>query len=143
MTTIAYTDGVVAYDSRECVGTSIVDDQCNKHRKVGDVHIFSAGRTADEELLIQAIQGNALSDYPESISIVAIVVIDGVVYTAGISKDEGYYFQTERQDNHFAIGSGSHHALTAMDLGCSAKEAVKYAMKRDTQTGGKIRTFKI
>lgn len=42
-----------------------------------------------------------------------------------------------------AIGSGMYYALTAMDCGCSAEEAVKMAAKRDVNTGGEIRIFKI
>ena len=43
----------------------------------------------------------------------------------------------------YAIGSGADHAFTAMDCGCSAKEAVQMAVKRDTCTGGRIRSFKL
>jgi len=42
-----------------------------------------------------------------------------------------------------AFGSGELHALTAMDMGASAKEAVGMAAKRDIYTGGKINTFKL
>jgi hypothetical protein len=42
-----------------------------------------------------------------------------------------------------AIGTGTDHAITAMDCGLSAREAVKMAMKRDTGTGGRIRTYKV
>ena len=45
--------------------------------------------------------------------------------------------------NPDAIGSGSPFALTAMDMGASAEEAVTMAAKRDSCTGGKIRTLRI
>jgi len=144
MTTIALDAfGNVACDSRECAGSVIVDDNCEKHEKIGDVHFWFAGRSADQDLLIQAVTGNPQDSYDENVSSVALVYSDGQFYTAGISKDEGYYIQAERPGNPVALGSGSGHALTAMDLGLGAKDAVKYAMKRDMQTGGKIRTFKL
>ncbi|GAI22667.1 unnamed protein product, partial [marine sediment metagenome] len=45
--------------------------------------------------------------------------------------------------NPDAIGSGSAYALAAMDMGASAEEAVRAAMKRDIYTGGKVRTMRI
>lgn len=60
----------------------------------------------------------------------------------GIDKEEGYVCCPCRDGLSFAIGSGAKHALTAMDLGLDAKEAVKMAMKRDIYTGGRIRTFR-
>jgi len=41
------------------------------------------------------------------------------------------------------LGSGRDFAIAAMDHGKSAKEAVKYAMTRDTYTGGRIRVFNV
>jgi hypothetical protein len=40
-----------------------------------------------------------------------------------------------------AIGSGHKHAITALDLGCSAVEAIRMTIKRDACTGGIIRCF--
>lgn len=42
-----------------------------------------------------------------------------------------------------AWGSGEEFALAAMDFGNSAEEAVKYAMTRDTCTGGKVHVYDI
>lgn len=41
----------------------------------------------------------------------------------------------------YAVGSGSPYATAAMDFGCSAVGAIEYAMKRDSSTGGTIRTW--
>ena len=43
-------------------------------------------------------------------------------------------------DRVYAIGSGSPFAFAAMDMGANAYKAVEMAAKRDTSTGGKIRT---
>lgn len=46
-------------------------------------------------------------------------------------------------DTPCAIGSGRHHAVTAMDCGKTAAEAVALAMKRDACTGGEITTLRL
>lgn len=43
----------------------------------------------------------------------------------------------------WAVGSGSHLAIGAMEKKASAMEAVKIAMKYDPATGGRIRTLKL
>lgn len=40
-----------------------------------------------------------------------------------------------------AEGSGSHIALGAMDAGASPEEAVRIAIRRDVNSGGRVRTF--
>jgi 20S proteasome alpha/beta subunit len=142
MTTIALDcNGLVACDTRETAGSTIVDDNCDKHKQVGDIHFWCAGRSADDILLIEAVIGSPMADYPSDVCVTALVWLDGGFYTAGITSIDGYYFQKERKGNAVALGSGSHHALTAMDLGKSAKDAVKYANKRDTNTGSKVKTW--
>ena len=42
-----------------------------------------------------------------------------------------------------AIGSGSPHAITAMDCGKSAVQAVQMAAKRDPATGGRVVTMRL
>lgn len=144
MTTIAVDkNGLVAYDSRAVCGSTIVEDDCNKKIVRDDVIYFFAGREADEELLIDAVENGAQEEYDKGVEVVALIVSKGNLYSAGITRHEGFVFQKERIGNPVAIGSGQHHALTAMDLGCDAKKAVKMAAKRDVNTGGRIRTYQI
>ena len=42
----------------------------------------------------------------------------------------------------YSIGSGSDHALTAMDMGATAEKAVEMAAQRDICTGGRIRVYR-
>ena len=42
---------------------------------------------------------------------------------------------------YYAIGSGGQAAMVAMNLGCSAEEAVKEAIKVDEASGGRVRVF--
>ncbi|MNI98876.1 hypothetical protein D3C73_1578140 [compost metagenome] len=47
------------------------------------------------------------------------------------------------RDRPYAIGSGTPYAFAAMDMGASAEKAVEMAARRDTSTGGTIRTLRI
>ena len=138
MTTIAYKDGIIAYDSRVSAGGTIYDDNCDKRVKVEDTYFFFVGETAGEadlaDWFLHRKRTEQLGDTH------AMVFYGGALYTIGYDKKKGYYSNPERLANVTAIGSGSICALTAMDLGCTAREAVKMAMKRDTATGGRIRT---
>jgi len=42
-----------------------------------------------------------------------------------------------------ALGSGADFAVAAMDFGKTPVQAVKYAITRDSMTGGKVRYFKL
>lgn len=57
MTTIAYKDGVIAYDSRQTRSGSIVSDDCQKLTVVDGVSFFLSGAVCDERALIAAYFG--------------------------------------------------------------------------------------
>lgn len=139
MTTLAYCDGVIAYDSRATADTQILSDNCDKRSTRDGVKFFFAGAIADRDKFIDAYFGDECDD---DLSASAFVVDGNALYRVGWS--DGKLFKELCDLNEpVALGSGSDHAITAMDCGRSAKEAVKMAMKRDTNTGGKIRTFKL
>jgi len=139
MTTIVYHDGIIAADSRITSGDIITDDNYNKIiRKNGVVFAFS-GATTDQYDLINAYFGEP---YQDKLQIDAIIVDKGVVYVAS-TDEENKFWKLDITDKSYCIGAGRRHAWTAIDLGCSAKEAVAMAMKRDIYTGGKIRTHKV
>ena len=46
-------------------------------------------------------------------------------------------------ENQWLFGSGCDSAFTATDCGLNARDAVMMSAKRDVNTGGKIRTFKV
>lgn len=140
MTTIAYKDGVIAYDSRLTADITIIDDDHNKHIESEGKHYFYSGATGQREAFIACDQGK---DTKLKEGANALVIENGEVYCAGFNKDDGFFRNYVGKNKPYAIGSGTDHALTAMDLGCTAKEAVKMAVKRDTCTGGKIRTYKV
>lgn len=137
MTTIIYDHEKreIAFDSRITRGSTICsDDYCKKHQK-NNVVFITAGYEAEVQRFI--------SDYPN---------LEGAYDCDGAMVENGKVYSFGFQDGRFlrlqlnfseAWGSGQDHALTALDLGKSAKEAVKYAMKRDCGTGGKIRVMKV
>ncbi|MBD9573742.1 proteasome subunit beta [Pseudomonas sp. PDM23] len=137
MTTIAYRDGVIAYDSLVTAGGTVIYDDFDKKRERNGVLFFGSGSTADIDLLISAYFGEipgfdmdarALVLREDKLSLISFA--DGRVYESEVLPDRPY-----------AIGSGSDHAYTAFDMGASARQAVELAAKRDTCTGGLIRTF--
>ena len=140
MTTIAYKDGVIAYDSRVTQGTLIYSDSANKRLTVGDLDIFYSGRVSDREEWADCYNDRS-REPKKGASGAAFIVDGGNVWQAGISSEDGFWVTPV--ESPAAIGSGDLHALTAMDMGGSAKDAVKMAMRRDAATGGRVRTFKV
>ncbi len=139
MTTIAYCDNIIASDSLMCNGGTIVSDHYNKSMVREGVYIAMCGVTSDMIQLVNAYFDEA---YKKIISIDGIADDHGRVYRIGIDKNN-MFWKLEITGELCAIGSGSDHAWTAMDLGCSAADAVRMAIKRDTGTGGKIRTHRV
>ncbi|ALQ51903.1 hypothetical protein [Nitrosomonas ureae] len=142
MTTIAYKDGIIAYDSRVRAGDLIIDDNIDKHFHVGNDHFFISGDIGQADEFIHCAQsGSSVMRY---IDIHAIAILEGKLLIIGIEEIDGHsrmYKDIPRLNYHYAVGSGMRFALAAMDMGASAKESIELAMKRDSCTGGTIRTF--
>lgn len=138
MTTIAYCGGIIAYDSRLTSDITIIDDNYDKCRIVKGVRFFFSGSASDYDKLIKSY-----FDETDCDADVCFMLFDGEKVYKGSTSTKDKIWMVDITDMTASIGSGSDHALTAMDLGCSAVEAVKMAKKRDTCTGGRIRTFKI
>ena len=141
MTTIAYNheEGIIAYDSRRSIDGYIADDNVQKHYEKGGVSFFMCGAPSDYAEFIDCyLSGDSIN---KDNDVCAYTIDAGQVYRAGAcGEDKTWKTPT---DYTGAIGSGGRHAITAMDMGATAKEAVKWAMKRDSGTGGRIRTFKL
>jgi len=139
MTTIAYKDGVIAYDSRVTAGGQISSDRCNKRRRCGGVNFFICGATCEAETFILAYFGD---DADRELQMEALVYDKEILYHVSID-DESVWKDVIDLTEPCAIGSGSPYAYTAMDLGLSAKQSVMMAKKRDSGTGGRIRTYQL
>lgn len=140
MTTIAYKDGVIACDTRQVRGGAIVSDDCSKCQVVDGVSFFLAGAVCDEKALIAAYFGTQ-SAVPVECS--GYAVDGGRLLMVGYDDKTGIWKQELDPANPDAIGSGSAYALAAMDMGASAEDAVRAAMKRDIYTGGRVRTMRV
>jgi len=140
MTTIVYHDGIIACDSRLTAGGTITDDNINKIVKNNGIVFVLSGASADRHHLINAY--NDREYQKENIDITGIIDDHGTVYLSSICKDDGFWKEDITNRSH-CIGSGSSHAWTALDMGCSAKGAVEMAKKRDIYSGGRIRTHKV
>lgn len=140
MTTIAYKDGVIAYDGRQTRNDRIVSDTAQKCQVVDGVSFFLSGAVCDEKALIAAYFGTP-SAVPVECS--GYAVDGGKLMMVGHDDKTGLWKQELDPSNPDAIGSGSAYALAAMDMGANAVGAVRAAMKRDIYTGGTIRTMTI
>jgi ATP-dependent protease HslVU (ClpYQ) peptidase subunit len=140
MTTIAYKNGIIAYDSRQTRNDTIVDD--DREKKIvrdGVVFIF-CGTPAEFDDLIAEYFGNSSRDEYNSHG---IVFDKGKLYHFSKTKDDGLCKHPLDPMKQFAIGSGEDHAWTAMDCGLCAIDAIEKAKLRDTGTGGKVRSYSI
>ena len=139
MTTVVYKDGIIAFDSRVTRGDIIINDNTNKIVKTDSAAFVFAGRMDQSEKLIRLYLGEDL-DVDRHFDTSALVSDKGQIYYIGANCDDGF-FKCE-VTNGYSIGSGCPHAYTAMDMGATAKEAVKMATKRDIYSGGRVRSFK-
>lgn len=139
MTTIAYKDGVIAYDSRVTRNTIIDYDDYEKCVESKGVKFVMSGPTGDFSRLIDAYFGAE----QKSVDASAIAFDGETIWVVGHNDTDGLWKTAISPERVYAIGSGTSHALTAMDMGASAAEAVEMAKRRDTGTGGAVRTLQI
>jgi ATP-dependent protease HslVU (ClpYQ) peptidase subunit len=139
MTSIAYRDGELATDSRITAGDMIVSDKRTKVHRLRDGSLVAwSGSVQDAELLLRAMRKTSNAPHPKLQDISALHLrTDGSLYEyegeAWVKQDPGPY----------ATGSGAPYALAAMDAGASAREAVKIAIKRDANSGGRVQSLKL
>lgn len=142
MTTLAYRDGVFAYDSFCVAGTRIVDNDFDKKIERDGLVCFMCGDAGSADKVIDMYLDGLRFDEDEIETSVVLFVIDGdQLLQVGI--DEGYIFINKLDPKkYYSLGSGGDYSLCAMDLGASAKDSIKSAIKRCIYTGGRIRTYK-
>ena len=137
MTCIAYKNGVIAYDSQITCGSTITYDDYEKCHEVKGVRFVMCGKTSDYTALQDAYFGTSVTKEVDASAIVA----DGEgIWCVGASVEDGFWKRPIPASAIYAIGSGADLAITAMDMGATAYQAVQMAAKRDTGTGGTIRT---
>lgn len=149
MTTVAFKDGVMASDSRyseTSVGATKGPKVFRKMigtRKDKPVLIGIAGDVFAAMLFVDWYGTNNVDLHKTLTEMTddgfAVIIWDG----KRLLEANRYCRPCEVGEHYYAIGSGGVHAITAMDCGKSAIQAVQMAAKRDTATGGRIVSFKL
>lgn len=138
MTTIAYKDGVIATDGRTTRGDTIVDDDSVKRYERRGAVFWMSGRPHEFYAVLDDIIDRSKSGY-DDYNAGGIALIEGELFNCGYCNGEGWRYPLTGKVE--AYGSGADHAMTAMDMGATAREAVAMAARRDTGTGGTIRQY--
>ena len=140
MTTIVYDHAKqqIACDSRESANGFIISDRACKFIIDNDDVWFICGSKSDAQIFVDEFKHNDLVS--DNVSCGGLLVRDGVAYKA--CNEDGVY-KLDKLVSTDGLGSGGWMALSAVDLGKTAKEAVEYAMTRDCFTGGKVHVYDI
>jgi len=145
MTTIAYKDGILASDRRLTYEGKIMSDSTQKIFKLNDGSIAAlAGDAAAAFEYIKWLQSDRTSSSPvdemhEVDFSIMIIAKDGTVSFIENGKME----PPHKPEKYYALGSGRAAALGAMAFGATAAQAVKFAMRVDSSTGGGVDTLTI
>jgi hypothetical protein len=141
MTTIVYDykAGLVACDSRCTRDDVIISDNRIKWIERDKKIYFFAGAVYEFEDFID-LHEKASSDIDIDFKCDCFVIDGGEVWCYGFDDKRPIKF---RIDHSSYIGSGGEWALAGLDFGLSAKQAVKYAITRDSGSGGKIHVFNV
>lgn len=146
MTTVAFRDGVMACDSRYSE-TSVGGTRGPKvfRKKIGkrEVLIGIAGDVFAAMLFVDWY-GTSNADLYKTLTEMTedsfgILIWDG----KRLLEANHYCRPCELGEPYYALGSGGVHAITAMDCGKTAIQAVQMAIKRDIHSGGRIVSMKL
>lgn len=150
MTTVVYRDGVMMSDGQVSFGDRIDQTNLKKVRKINGCLVGGAGRLSsvlqffswfEEWSNAQLVQG----DSPH-VQVFIPECLDDEDFTGLVVFTDGVIFMYEGGkrcyeipgEKYYAIGSGADFALSAMDAGATAEEAITVAIKRDVFSGGEI-----
>ena len=140
MTTISYNhkDKEIAVDSRLTECDLIITDNDDKFIKKEGITFFLCGGYSASYLLVDVYLGTETDK--ENLDANIILIEDGKLFCVSYLDGSINKWSIEHDT---AWGSGEKFALAAMDFGCSAEEAVKYAMTRDIYTGGEVKVIEV
>ena len=141
MTTIVYDhkNKQIAIDSREVAGDEIKSDKAIKWKVVDGTTYFMSGCVSDYPAFFALDKVRGVKPDVD-IHCSSIFIRKGAAFKCAFS-DTGYW-ELELSSND-SIGSGGVYAISALDFGKSAREAVDYAKTRDVNTGGKTVVFSL
>lgn len=139
MTTIAYRDGLIATDGRTSMGSFISNDDSIKRHEHDGVVFFLCGSNGS---FLDFMDGWPHDGKDCDSDAAGFAIKDGVLWETGCHDKRVWRLRVDlSRGYHMAYGSGFEHAVTAMDMGCCAAEAVEMAAQRDSGTGGAIRVY--
>jgi len=121
------------------LGTRIVSDDINKSTERNGVKFIIAGAPADLETLIAMYFDPTLT--VKKLECQAFVIDEGIPYVTELSTYGS--LAVEKLEFDDGLGSGSTWALASLDHGKTPKEAIRYAIKKDSACGGKIRLINL
>ena len=140
MTTIAYSKGWLAADTRVSIGN--YHTKTEKLYKIEGLGVLGlAGSTKICNRVARWWASGCEGDPPEASE---KEQEDGYICQGILATKEGLFlledgvFPIVIKADYLAVGSGSDYAIAAMEMGKSAKEAVAEAAKHDIYTGGDI-----
>ena len=143
MTTIIYDHEKkqIACDSRMSKASGAYNDNYIKMNESNGILFVLTGSTCDMDYFIENYAKYAKVELKDiDIDCSGIIIRDGLAYNVfihdGVFNEDGMFC------NEFA-GSGGVYAVSALDYGATAKEAVEYAITRDCFSGGKVHVYDI
>lgn len=145
MTTIVYRDGVMAGDRRVTNGHVIEPEVTKIFKRESDGALIGAAGTLGLAARFTRwfLQGEK-GDPPELFAKEGDCEAEAIIVRPNCRSETHYkYGVIHLESEYYAIGSGACAALTALDLGCSAEDAVRAAARRDTGTGAEIDVLKL
>ena len=139
MTTLVYRDGILAADSRGTVNGYITPALDQKVFKLGDGRLLGFTGEANSFCPFkQWVEDGEMAPAPEMIESRAVVIAK--TGPRRIFEGKGWY---EERGPFSAWGSGMAAALAALYMGATAVEAVRIAIKVDSNSGGRVRWFSV
>lgn len=148
MTTIAYDGKFIVADGRTMQQSVILRDDSNKFyvsSKTGNLFAL-CGVVPNCQKFADTYEDGVYLDLDLEVSGFMICKETNKIYTVDTSLEKNgkfEFFQFEVTDIKATMGSGKSYALTAMDCGLSAKDAVLKAMLRDCDTGGVVKVYDV
>lgn len=146
MTTIAFTKGELAFDSRITAGSDIVGSMIKGKRLESGALIAICGDVAQGQLFQRwAEDGFVNNDTKKTLELLKDADYTAVVILpdSSIRVHDNNLLPIVYTSKMYAWGSGGPFALGAMVHGASAAEAVKVAKICDACTGGRVRVLRL
>lgn len=143
MTVIAYRDGVLAADTRACMGEQTVGTVTKIARNDKGDLAGAAGAASYNHAFLRWFAGGEQGDAPLAKEVTNASYDRGVIFRrAGPIEVHEPSGKHEMRANYYALGSGRPEALGAMYAGATAEGAVRAAIAHDITCGGDITTLR-